>query len=113
MSIYACGIPIRNGKLLLGRRADHRKLYPRCWDVIGGKVEAGETIEMALIRELREELGVTPTRPRDEAEPRCHEVGSPRHPGQSRVCFYRASRRGTPRRSGTSHARHRRLSIGG
>jgi NUDIX domain len=51
MSIYACGIPIRNGKLLLGRRADHRKLYPRCWDVIGGKVEAGETIEMALIRE--------------------------------------------------------------
>ena len=62
MSIYACGIPIRNGKLLLGRRADHRKLYPRCWDVIGGKVEAGETIEMALIRELREELGVTPTR---------------------------------------------------
>lgn len=45
--------------LLLGRRAAHRS-YPGCWDIIGGHVERGETIEQALMREVEEEIGVTP-----------------------------------------------------
>ena len=45
--------------LLLGRRAAHRS-YPDCWDIIGGHVEPGETLEQTLIREVEEETGVTP-----------------------------------------------------
>jgi 8-oxo-dGTP diphosphatase len=46
---------------LLGKRSAHLSSCPNCWDVIGGHVEAGETVEQALIREAEEEVGLTPT----------------------------------------------------
>ena len=50
----------RDGRILIGqrRRADQ---HPLKWEFPGGKVESGETAEGALIRELREELGVDVT----------------------------------------------------
>ncbi len=60
MDAYTCAILVCDGRILLGRRAPHRRAYPNCWDVIGGKVEVGETIEAALARELSEELGIVP-----------------------------------------------------
>lgn len=50
---------VRGHEVLLGRRSSH-KSYPGCWDVPGGHVEAGESLEFALARELDEELRVTP-----------------------------------------------------
>ncbi|MBR1212528.1 NUDIX hydrolase [Bradyrhizobium sp. JYMT SZCCT0180] len=49
------------GKVLLGLRAPSKKVWPGHWDTIGGHVEDGENLDDALIREVQEETGVTPT----------------------------------------------------
>ncbi|GHB76122.1 DNA mismatch repair protein MutT [Streptomyces viridiviolaceus] len=48
---------VDGGRLLAARRSAPVELAGR-WELPGGKVEAGETPEAALVRELREELGV-------------------------------------------------------
>ncbi|RDZ27184.1 NUDIX domain-containing protein [Lysobacter silvisoli] len=53
---------VREGRVLLGRRCPQREFLAGSWDVIGGHVEAGESCEQALARELGEELDVVPTR---------------------------------------------------
>jgi 8-oxo-dGTP pyrophosphatase MutT (NUDIX family) len=50
-----------NGKILLGLRAPSKKVWPSHWDTIGGRVEVGESLDEALVREVQEEAGVTPT----------------------------------------------------
>ena len=57
----AAALIVDSGKLLLGLRASSRKFFPNVWDVFGGHVEPGEGHEAALLREVREELGITPT----------------------------------------------------
>ena len=51
-----------HGKILLGLRARDNKWYPNVWDLFGGHVECEETVEAALVRELREELDITATK---------------------------------------------------
>jgi 8-oxo-dGTP pyrophosphatase MutT (NUDIX family) len=58
----AAALIVASGKVLLGLRASSRKFFPNVWDVFGGHVEPGEGHEAALLREVREELGITPTR---------------------------------------------------
>ncbi len=45
------------GRVLLAQRPEGKSLAG-LWEFPGGKVEPGETPEAALIRELREELGI-------------------------------------------------------
>ena len=52
---------IQSQRILLGQRASDRAFYPGVWDVFGGHIEAGESLEQTLVRELQEELGITPT----------------------------------------------------
>ena len=61
MNHYACAILFDGTRILLGKRAPHRRAYANRWDVIGGMVEAGETLPQALTREMGEEIGITPT----------------------------------------------------
>ena len=48
----------REGRFLLTSRPAG-KVYAGHWEYPGGKLEAGETVEQALRRELLEELGIT------------------------------------------------------
>ena len=56
---------VRDGRVLLGRRADDRAWLPGAWDVFGGHREPGEDAAAALRRELAEELGIEPVQVRD------------------------------------------------
>ncbi|MBM7437393.1 MULTISPECIES: (deoxy)nucleoside triphosphate pyrophosphohydrolase [unclassified Streptomyces] len=60
-SVVVAGAVCDGGRLLAARRSAPPELAGR-WELPGGKQEPGESGEQALVRELREELGV-------EAEP--------------------------------------------
>jgi 8-oxo-dGTP diphosphatase len=55
--VAAAAIVDVDGRVLIGQRPPSKALAG-LWEFPGGKVEAGERPEMALIRELGEELGI-------------------------------------------------------
>ncbi|MCH2068527.1 MAG: 8-oxo-dGTP diphosphatase MutT [Shimia sp.] len=46
-----------DGRILLAQRPEGKSMAGM-WEFPGGKIEAGETPEVALVRELKEELGI-------------------------------------------------------
>ena len=56
------GLIVQGQKILLGQRSAERKYIPNVWDVFGGHLEPGEEHHQTLVRELEEELGITPTK---------------------------------------------------
>lgn len=47
-----------HGRAYMQRRSSDRAVFPNGWDVVGGKVEDGETATESLVREIREETGI-------------------------------------------------------
>lgn len=52
------GLFVKDGKFMICQRPSHKK-RGLLWEFVGGKVEEGESKERALVRECREELGVS------------------------------------------------------
>lgn len=59
--VAACVLVDAMGRVLIARRPEGRAMAG-LWEFPGGKLEPGESPEVALIRELREELGIDVSR---------------------------------------------------
>ncbi|WP_445269641.1 NUDIX hydrolase [Streptomyces sp. DSM 41634] len=57
--LWAVGAVIldRHGRAFAQKRSPDRRLFPDCWDIVGGHVEPGETLLDTLAREVAEETG--------------------------------------------------------
>jgi 8-oxo-dGTP diphosphatase len=57
VTTVVAGVLERNGRILICRRRADQP-HPLKWEFPGGKLEPGESPEAAIVRELREELGI-------------------------------------------------------
>ncbi|MDN5782009.1 MAG: 8-oxo-dGTP diphosphatase MutT, partial [Luteimonas sp.] len=92
IEVMAAAITDARGRVLLARRTEGRDLAG-LWEFPGGKREPGESPEQALVRELREELGI-------EAEPGPPLIAVAQHYPHKRLRLdvrHVARWRGTPR----------------
>jgi 8-oxo-dGTP diphosphatase len=60
--VVAAALVDPDGRMLIAQRPEGKSMAG-LWEFPGGKVETGETPEAALIRELREELGIAVKEP--------------------------------------------------
>lgn len=85
--VVAAVIERKDRRLLIGQRR-REDTSPLKWEFPGGKVRDDETLETALARELREELGVTLTKSRKIAEVR-HQYAN--FPEELEIHFFAAA----------------------
>ena len=88
MKEVAVGIIMSNGLVLACQRKRHAQ-YPLKWEFPGGKLENGESPESAVVRELREELGIDAIVDREFCRHECVYTSADSHDdGTFRVFYY-------------------------
>lgn len=55
----ACAVTLRNDEILLLRRSMNENFLPGRWTLPAGKLQDGELAETAVLRELKEETGLS------------------------------------------------------
>ncbi|BDG35825.1 NUDIX domain-containing protein [Saccharococcus caldoxylosilyticus] len=61
MVVVVKGLILYEGKVLIVQRAKDDEIGGGTWELVGGKVEFGEDLETALVREIKEEVGLDVT----------------------------------------------------
>lgn len=56
--LSVCGVIIHKGRFLIVKRSENDDFLPNYWEFPGGDVETSENLEDALIREIKEEIGI-------------------------------------------------------
>jgi len=87
ITVVAAVIERGDRRLLIGQRRK-TDTSPLKWEFPGGKVRDGESPEVALARELREELGVTLVKSAELGRVRHHYAGTP---DELEIRFYAAA----------------------
>lgn len=55
------GVIVNEGRVLIVQREKEDKIGGGTWECVGGKIEFGEDLESALLREIKEEVGLSVT----------------------------------------------------
>ncbi len=61
MVVAVKGLILYEGKVLIVQRANDDEIGGGTWELVGGKIEFGEDLETALVREIKEEVGLDVT----------------------------------------------------
>ncbi|MBA2872213.1 8-oxo-dGTP diphosphatase [Anoxybacillus calidus] len=61
MVVVVKGLILHEGKVLIVQRAKDDEIGGGTWELVGGKIEFGEDLETALLREIKEEVGLDVT----------------------------------------------------
>jgi len=102
------GILLRRGRLLLLHRRDDLAVAPGLWDMPGGGVEVGDSLEDTLVREVREETGFAVRVGRTIHAQIVHTRTTTGRPLIVAVLFYECSTRaaGSPRLDRSEHTEY-------
>ena len=61
MKRFSAAVLVKDKEILLGKRNHKREFFPNVWDFIGDHCIENKSFEKAMLREVLEEIGVTPT----------------------------------------------------